>query len=61
MTVAKQAGRAKRKREDADNGSQGATAQVLWRVNIEEFNCRLRYNPFLPTNRCTLSRQCLGR
>ncbi|KAK9908400.1 hypothetical protein WJX75_007290 [Coccomyxa subellipsoidea] len=40
--VAKQAGRAKRKREDAGNGSQGATAQVLWRVNLEECNCRLR-------------------
>ncbi|EIE21445.1 hypothetical protein COCSUDRAFT_43175 [Coccomyxa subellipsoidea C-169] len=43
--LSKQAGRGKRKRDDADAASQrsdAASAQELWRVNFEEFNCRLR-------------------
>ena len=47
MTAAKPAARAKRKRDEANDGggqeSEGCTTEPLWRVNFEEFNCRLRY------------------
>lgn len=46
-TAAKPAARVKRKRDEANDGGgqecEGATSQPLWRVNFEEFNCRLRY------------------
>lgn len=47
MTEAKPAARAKRKRDEGGDGGgqepEGSASQPLWRVNFEEFNCRLRY------------------
>ncbi|CAL8469591.1 g9132 [Coccomyxa elongata] len=44
--AAKPAARAKRKRDEGGDGGgqepEGSTSQPLWRVNFEEFNCRLR-------------------